>query len=222
MSRPFPTSSFPRWWRLCMVGINKTSPSYPDGRSRLRPTKSILQPLFHARYIISSLGPAPQKSQPYSQWRSYVTDDFSLLEYSWNQGHPTSPSRIRYSIETIGSAAGTEKDPYNRLKTAELRRDIERLCPGLDWSWYELLENVFCEPVEHLKGRSATNRSYKSSSSSAFLPFWANIHIGVKAYFGPVATQQRGVTRLSTLKFNRSNPAPKEKITVVSKVITNL
>ncbi|KAI0809817.1 tryptophan dimethylallyltransferase-domain-containing protein [Xylaria sp. FL0064] len=48
-------------------------------------------------------------------WNSFMTDDGSPVELSWDWGRGDSPPTIRYSIEPIGQKAGTSLDTLNLL-----------------------------------------------------------------------------------------------------------
>lgn len=153
--------------------------------------------LFHLRHIAPRLGPAPCKNTP-PHWKSFMTDDFSPLEYSWNWDSPTAPPKIRYSIEAIGPAAGTPLDPFNQASTLDLCSQVDAICPAVDWSWFELFQGALCDHSQLSKFNS-TDDEHHSSSSSVFLAFELGNTIAAKAYFVPVKAEQLGVSRLSVL-----------------------
>ena len=155
--------------------------------------------LFHYRYVITAFGPRPcPADQP--RWRSFMTDDFSPLEYSWTWDR-ISPPKIRYSIEAIGRHAGSTLDPYNRSATLKIANDLRRALPQSDWQWFDHFVSSFHEPNQDVCLPQQKENNSLSSPSSMFLAFEFNDNdIAAKAYFIPVKARQIGESPLSIIK----------------------
>jgi hypothetical protein len=118
--------------------------------------------IFHLHYINSRLGPAynPIRGQP--RWRSFMTDDFSPLEYSWNWDTPQKDPKIRYAVEAVGSEAGTLKDPFNQDSTLELCDQLRTALPGTNFTLLDVLKNSFYDgdKAKDSQKPTRTRRSY--------------------------------------------------------------
>lgn len=151
--------------------------------------------LFHFLYIIGRLGPRPREPGPPRHWKSFMTDDFSPLEYSWSWDFDGSPPKIRYSIETISPIAGTPADPFNQAMTRDLIDQLNFERPGINWQWFEKLSTVFQDRCNRPSCFTKNN-----NPSSILLAF--ELHkgeIATKAYFVPVKAEQLGVSRFTVL-----------------------
>lgn len=95
---------------------------------------------FYRRYIIPYLGSCPDvDGNP--KWQSFMTDDFTPIEFSWNWGCAQGDvdRRIRFSIEAIGDHAGTAADPWNQKATVELVDKLEGVVPDINLEWFRWL-----------------------------------------------------------------------------------
>lgn len=62
---------------------------------------------FFATVIVPHLGASLEPSvENHSQWHSFMTDDGTPVELSWDWGTSDGPPMIRYSIEPVGLHAG--------------------------------------------------------------------------------------------------------------------
>lgn len=142
--------------------------------------------LFYGQ-VVQSLGSRPTADRPSNGWQSFMTDDFSPLEFSWHWGNAktnVSPT-IRLSIEAIGDQAGTPADPWNQKASIDL---LDRLRPdvlAIDLQWYKhLARNI--TPVE-TKDVSSTCYEHREHRSSIFLAFeFIDQRPRVKAYMLPL------------------------------------
>lgn len=150
--------------------------------------------LFHYHYIINHLGapPAP-RGTPHS-WKSYATDDFSPIEYSWTW---TPSPHIRYGIEAIGPHAGSISDPYNQTQADLLVNDLKSSISGLDWRLYDFFRQEFAAVSANDTLCSQCTDPSGTSPSSLGLAFepWEG-GIGAKAYFIPVEAYRKSSTSL--------------------------
>lgn len=123
---------------------------------------------FYHDFVINYLGPRPGKDGSPAIWRSFMTDDFSPIELSWNWGclEKRENPKIRFAIEAIGEQAGSKSDPRNMKATFELLRKLERNLPNLDTSIFHQLEGKFVSQLNET-GISISG----SSNSSMFLAF---------------------------------------------------
>ena len=156
---------------------------------------------FYSKYLLHRLGPRPYHHDQPSSWRSFVTDDFSPLEYSWswNKGPQDAP-KIRFTIELIGSSAGNRDDPFNQTANMDAAREIAANYPNIDLTWLNHFSAAFVDPKLPLTTKSDTSPS-TASPSSIFLAFDL-AHSGqvvMKAYLIPVKAEQTGVTRLEVV-----------------------
>ena len=150
--------------------------------------------LFHLRYVVPYLGSKPTKDGYPQHWRSFMTDDFSPLEYSWNWGVGSTAPAIRYSIEAIGKSAGTPQDPVNRQAVHSLLQNLKSVQPNVNLELYEIFMKEFV-------GDQHTNITIPSATishpSSAFVAFeLGRTDVNVKAYVIPNVAEQTGVSRL--------------------------
>ena len=140
---------------------------------------------FHFNVIVPRLGPKPPPDgNPRVQ--SFMTDDFTPIEYSWNWNTASSDSQpiVRYGIEAIGPQAGTVVDPFNQASTTELLHELKNLVPNIDLTLFEhFRENLF--RASDVKRYLNEFGSYEGSTM--FLaPELARDEIFVKGYFIPV------------------------------------
>lgn len=96
---------------------------------------------FYYSVIIQRLGPKPTPNGHTKRWRSFMTDDFSPIEFSWYWGNVEKlvEPKVRFSIEAIGDQAGTLDDPWNRIATFNLVNQLRFIIPGLDLHWFDTL-----------------------------------------------------------------------------------
>ena len=154
--------------------------------------------LFHQQMVVPSLGPRPSTQGTPHKWKSFMTDDFSPLEYSWSWdacGH----HKIRYSIEAIGPEAGTIVDPFNRVQTMKLVNQLCGALPETDWQLFHHFARTFHEDGD-VKPIDVGYGNKHSSQSSIFLAFELDrSNVAVKAYFIPVKSAQTGEPPLAVV-----------------------
>lgn len=152
---------------------------------------------FYSKYLAHRLGPRPSQHKQPKSWRSFVTDDFSPIEYSWswNKGLLDTP-KVRYTIELVGPAAGSESDPFNAIVAMDAAQDIASNYPNVDLTWFNHFLSAFVDP--HLPPPQSGSSDAIASPSSAFLAFDLNHSGGIamKAYLIPVKAEQVHVSRL--------------------------
>ena len=160
--------------------------------------------LFHQNFVVARLGPRPHTSLS-RMWKSFMTDDFSPIEYSWNWGTGSKPPDVRYSIEAIGPEAGTLGDPFNQKMTLDLVEELRSKLPHADWTWFNILRDSFQINPSLAGAFRSTDLPSKppghSSQSSVFLGFemQRGRPIVPKAYLVPVRALSTGESPLSVI-----------------------
>ena len=154
---------------------------------------------FYSKHLVHRLGFWPlRQGQPNNRWRSFVTDDFSPLEYSWswNKGPEDAP-KVRYTIELIGPAAGSMYDPFNITAAVDTAQEIASNFPDIDLTWFNHFQSSFVDP--RLSLPEVDSSRALASPSSVFLAFDLNHSGGIamKAYLIPLRAEQTGVSRLT-------------------------
>ena len=156
--------------------------------------------LFLYYCITPCLGPRPTLSGKPANWRSFMTDDFSPIEYSWNWDTPKGPPKVRFSVEAIGQEAGTKFDPCNQKMTDELIERLGSTVPNVDWQWFNHFRSMFCQSDSTQLTLANTCAPELSHTSSVFMAFeLQDAEVAVKAYFVPVKAEQTRRSRLSIL-----------------------
>lgn len=159
------------WWRICgyalAVLLGNADYSYA---AQIR----ILD--FFARCIAPKLGIANEPGV--ERWKSFMTDDHNPIELSWDWYTGSEPPKIRFSVEPVGEAAGTAKDPRNELVAGEFLKDLLRELPTMSMQWFYHFDSYF---------RLGTkNNSPAGHHSQMFWAFDLNEKdVTVKAYFFP-------------------------------------
>ncbi|OCL02663.1 aromatic prenyltransferase [Glonium stellatum] len=139
---------------------------------------------FFSRNTAKSLGPHPKASQGSDFWKSFMTDDHTPIEFSWNWSTKRKTPSVRYSIDPIGHSAGTLIDPFNTYDSINLLRKSLPLAPEVDLEWYEYFTKALT-----ITGTELTHQEFISSNiprSQQFLAFeLAEESIMIKVYFLP-------------------------------------
>ncbi|KAH7120511.1 aromatic prenyltransferase, partial [Dactylonectria macrodidyma] len=92
--------------------------------------------LFYYFTLVPHMGLKPTSSGA-PRFNSFMTDDFSPIEYSWKWPSSSSDSlNVRLSMEIIGPDAGTAFDPYNQSSTIQLLNRLSDAFPGIDITWF--------------------------------------------------------------------------------------
>ncbi|KAM3081913.1 hypothetical protein ACMFMG_004377 [Clarireedia jacksonii] len=150
---------------------------------------------FYRRFIVSSLGPRPILNGQPSQWKSFMTDDYTPIEYSlaWGNSKGAVSRRIRFSMEAISEQSGTATDPWNRSATFELVKLLEAFIPDADFRWFYWLSDRFTSSKMQEAQCSQDHSSWlisANSRSSLFLAFELGDDMPlVKSYMLPFAKQ---------------------------------
>lgn len=155
---------------------------------------------FYYNYVVPNLGPSPTETGLTSQWRSFMTDDFTPIEFSWYWGNADAipDRRVRFSIEPIGNDAGSAKDPWNTSATRALAHQLSETFRGLELQWFDqLLDSM----MANHSGYSLVRPSdHQASPASAFLAFeLGDSEPLVKAYLLPPGGNRMSQTSKASL-----------------------
>ncbi|KAI1200978.1 tryptophan dimethylallyltransferase-domain-containing protein [Nemania serpens] len=133
---------------------------------------------FFKKLIAPNLGVFQGVGGSYtSSWESFMTDDGTPLELSWDWGVKDSRPTIRYSIEPIGLQAGTSLDPRNLLVGPILQDRLNQILPDIRVEWFNYFKDYFTP---------AFLNGLKDHNSSIFYAFdLTETEITAKAYFFP-------------------------------------
>ncbi|KAF2232243.1 aromatic prenyltransferase [Viridothelium virens] len=128
---------------------------------------------FYRNFVVPSLGPRPTSGGHPATWKSFMTDDFTPLEFSWNwgSGNELPERRVRFSIEAIGYQAGSSVDPWNMTTTLQL---IQRLGGGmnkLDLQWFHQLAGKLLPFTDSRRSGTPEPSPVQASISTMFLAF---------------------------------------------------
>lgn len=96
----------------------------------------IHQLLFYRFYVAPELGVGPNDKGAPSRWKSFMTDNHTPVEFSWDWGRGKDEPTIRYSIEPISFGAGTSSDPFNEYATDRVVQSLQKLFPNVDLAWF--------------------------------------------------------------------------------------
>lgn len=136
---------------------------------------------FFNSTVAPELGRKPYPRSPRGQWQSFMTDDGTPMEISWDWGFRSQQATIRYSIEPIRSEAGTSLDPLNEYAGSCFLESMRELLPKADWQWSEHFQKEFC-----VFSKSSESDSSEAHQSRFFAAF--DLHgstATMKAYYFP-------------------------------------
>jgi DMATS type aromatic prenyltransferase len=137
---------------------------------------------FFAQVVAPHLGASHETSVEggTAPWSSFMTDDGTPLEMSWDWGTKDSLPTIRYSIEPIGLHAGTSLDPHNLAVGPAFQDQLVRSLPKMRLELFRHFMSFFNSHINHEAGPKGDHQS------SIFYAFdLAATEITAKVYFFP-------------------------------------
>lgn len=159
------------WWRSCGYAL-----AILLGNAGYSYAAQIRTLDFFPRCIAPKLGIANEPGV--ERWKSFMTDDHNPIELSWDWYTGSEPPRIRFSVEPVGNAAGTAKDPRNELVAGEFLEELLKDLPATNMQWFYHFQSYF---------RVGTKNYLPVGHHSQ--TFWAfdlnEKDVTVKAYFFP-------------------------------------
>ncbi|GES63926.1 hypothetical protein ATETN484_0010000500 [Aspergillus terreus] len=155
----------------------------------------------HMRFFLDctvpALGPASSPLGNMLPWQSFMTDDHTPVELSWEWGHTGEDVSIRYALEPIGFSAGGCLDPLNPQASRNLIKVLQHTVLNLNLRWYNHYAEQL-EPNNHAPKSQHTallGKSPVETPSSSFIAYDLRRKgpMIVKAYFLPSirATQSK-------------------------------
>ena len=191
------------WWRT--TGYTLANMLRQAGYSLNAQYESLL---FYRFVVVPSLGSRPEHDGSILKWPSYVTDDFSPIEYSWNWDGLKGTPKIPFAIEAMGSQSGSGVDPFNQAASKELISRLSVSVSGIDLAlfnhfWSTLL--VFSQDSSLINDRA----SFGDHRISLFIACeFEGAGLMIKAYFmlysrlsrptSPELASYRGQSQAST------------------------
>ncbi|KAL1877949.1 hypothetical protein Daus18300_002303 [Diaporthe australafricana] len=116
------------WWESCghTLAVLLEKAGYPDQIQH--------QHLEFIRIITPHLGPShvPGRQQ---HWKSFMTDDHTPIELSWDWRTGNKLPKIRFSIEPVGLHAGTPLDPDNQSAASRLQETLSGILSEKSMEW---------------------------------------------------------------------------------------
>ncbi|PHH64516.1 hypothetical protein CDD81_4295 [Ophiocordyceps australis] len=139
---------------------------------------------FFAEAVAPHLGACPEILGSHGQmWPSFMTDDGTPVEISWDWGTKNSPPMIRYSVEPIGLHAGTSIDPGNLIAGPAFQERLARSLPTMRLEWFHHFKDFFS--MSNVK-QGEFDEDIRDHNSSIFYAFdCSETDIIPKVYFFP-------------------------------------
>ncbi|KAL2208153.1 aromatic prenyltransferase [Sarocladium strictum] len=81
-----------------------------------------------------------------------MTDDYNPIELSWDWQTGGKAPKVRFSIEAVGSEAGTPRDPDNTNAAFEFRRALPRLVPGTNMALLKHFQEQLVDSTRSTEG----------------------------------------------------------------------
>ena len=142
--------------------------------------------LFYFLVLVPELGPRPNSSGGFSQWKSFMTDENIPMELSWEWGLGDDSPSVRLSIEPIGLDAGTPRNILNQYATNHIVNNVQRIFPSTD---LRLFHHFSRELLTYNLEREDKDTSLATAGhrSRSFIAFdFGKTSTMLKAYFLPV------------------------------------
>ncbi|KAI0096638.1 tryptophan dimethylallyltransferase-domain-containing protein [Nemania sp. FL0031] len=153
---------------------------------------------FFATDIAPYLGISHETTQGDTpRWPSFMTDDGTPLELSWDWGTKDGPPTIRYSIEPIGLHAGFLLDPSNLLAGPAFQKQLLNSSIEMRLEWFQHFKEFFDVPDRE----DGFQRDIEDHNTSIFYAFdLSPTEVTAKAYFFPkTRARARGQSNLEVL-----------------------
>ncbi|KAJ8128307.1 hypothetical protein O1611_g5326 [Lasiodiplodia mahajangana] len=131
------------------------------------------------------------------RWPSFMTDDGTPLELSWDWGTKDGPPTIRYSIEPIGLDAGSSLDPSNLIAGPAFQTQLLDSSIQMRLEWFQHFKQFFNVP----DAEDGFQRDSEDHNSSIFYAFdLSPTEVTAKAYFFPkMRARAKGQSNLDVL-----------------------
>lgn len=144
--------------------------------------------LFYRSVIVPSMGSRPVfAGGPPQAWKSYVRDDHSPIEYSWNwDGGAGKTPKVRCTTEPIGADSGSSTDPYNQSMPKTLLRNLCKDSPNIDMTVHDHFEKELLSSTTNTASVDARAPPQSHRSSMFVAIELGEADTDVKTYFMPM------------------------------------
>lgn len=177
---PQASRDFDFWWRT--TGIPFASLLENAGYSFESQCQNLL---FFYCFVVPELGAGGSARGLPGHWKSFMTDHFSLIEFSWEWGCGGEIPTVRLSIEPIGPYAGTAVDPLNQYTTARLVHQYQHLLRNCDLQLFDHFSKELLS-YSHCLNEDEKNIHSQRHRSRTFVGFdFGDDGIILKAYLIP-------------------------------------
>ncbi|TRX89555.1 hypothetical protein FHL15_009599 [Xylaria flabelliformis] len=153
---------------------------------------------FFATSVAPYLGVSRETTEGNTlQWPSFMTDDGTPLELSWDWGTKDGPPTIRYSIEPIGLQAGSSIDPGNLIAGPAFQEELDRSLVDMRLEWFQHFKEFF-----HVRNdKAGFVQDVADHNTSIFYAFdLSPTEVTAKVYFFPkMRAQAKGQSNLEVL-----------------------
>jgi DMATS type aromatic prenyltransferase len=131
------------------------------------------------------------------RWPSFMTDDGTPLELSWDWGTNDGPPTIRYSIEPIGLHAGSSLDPNNVIAGQAFQEQLLHSPVKMRLEWFQHFKKFFNVHDDE----AGFVQDAEDHNTSIFYAFdLSPTEVTVKAYFFPkIRARAKGQSNLEVL-----------------------
>ena len=138
---------------------------------------------FFSTHVAPALGRFNHPSSSSIPWKSFMTDDHTPIELSWNWKPKSTTPTVRYSIEAIGCESGSQIDPLNTSATFKLLEKLTTLYPNIKCNWCSSLVDTL---IINEPGATSYYPQDDTPRSQIFLGFeLASDRIMLKIYLLP-------------------------------------
>ena len=142
--------------------------------------------LFYFLIVVPQLGPHPRALRGLLPWKSFMTDEHTPIELSWEWGLGEKSPMVRLSIEPIRLDAGTSPDPLNEYATNQVIDGFLHMFPSTELNLFHFYsKELLTYRLEH--GDNDTALTTAGHQSRSFVAFdFSKPGPMLKAYFLPI------------------------------------
>lgn len=103
--------------------------------------------------IAPNLGPASSSSDgSFRKLKSFMVDDHTLIELSWDWNTGVERPMIRFSIEPVGMLAGSQHNPGIQVAPQQLKAAVLKALPRTDFTWLNHFSSAFGRAAGGVEG----------------------------------------------------------------------
>jgi DMATS type aromatic prenyltransferase len=130
---------------------------------------STTQLQFFSAHVSKSLEPYPRQQHSQDSWKSFLTDDHTPIELSWNWSPLRKTPSVRYSVDPIPSLVHGGPISFNTKASKDLLESAIPFAPGFSTELYQYMTNKLTV-LQHEVGQTQveTSRIPRSQQILAF------------------------------------------------------